>query len=85
MITATLIVASAVALVAAIVSYAKASKGCAPHKRPFRLTSALIWLMLASLWFAALFVDIYIIRSGIITRLLIILQAGIYIGELMTD
>lgn len=85
MITCTLIVASIVAMIAAIVSFTKAGKGCAPHKRPFRLTSGFVWLMLSMMWLVALLVDIYIIRSGILTRLLIILQAGIYIGELMTD
>jgi hypothetical protein len=85
MILATLIAASIVSLAAGVVSLVKAGKGCAPHKRSFRIVSALVWFTLSALWIVALTGEFYIIRSGILTRLLIALQAMIYIGELLLE
>lgn len=85
MILATLIAACIASIAAGIVSLVKAGKGCAPHKRRFRIVSALVWFSLSALWVVALAGDFYIIRSGILVRLMIVLQAAIYTGELLLE
>jgi len=85
MVHASLAAASIAALVAGIMAIAGTRDPCPPSKRDFRKVSAFVWLALACMWIVAIYGDYYIIRSGILTRLLIVLQAVIYIGEIWLE
>jgi len=80
---ATLVAAGISAFVASLVA---GVTRCPPKKRTFRVVSTLIWLSLGIMWMvAATGYNIYIIRSGILTRLLLILQMAVYMGELILE
>lgn len=86
MIQASFIAASTACLIVGGLSLIKAGASCPPSKKPFRIVSALVWFSLASLYMAILFgLDSQLIRTGIVSRLLIISQALIYSGELLLE
>lgn len=84
MVTGSLIAACIAALIAAL-SWVYRDRGCTPQQSYFRTVAALVWLSLAALYLVALAgADIYLIRAGILTRLMQITIVLIYIGEITT-
>lgn len=85
MVGATLIAACIACLVAGVMSLA-CSRMCSVSKRSYRLVSGLVWISLAALFLVGyLMPDLYLVRSGILSRLLVILMALIYSGELLLE
>ncbi len=84
MVTGTLIASIVVALGASYVSWRYRADGCTEQQTDFRKVAALVWLSLAALYFTALLdPGIYIIRAGILTRLLLMTIALLWVGEVM--
>ena len=86
MVQATLIAACIACLVAGIISLLCARKPCDIAKRNYRIVTSLVWFSLAALYSVAyLMPGIYLVKSGILTRLLVVTMAVIYSGELLLE
>lgn len=85
MVGATLIAACIACLAAGVMSLA-CSRMCEPSKRSYRLVAGLVWISLTALYLVAyLSPDIYLVKSGILTRFLVVMMAVIYSGELLLE
>lgn len=86
MVQASLIVACIASLTAGVISLLCVRDSCDTTKRGYRIVSSLVWISLAALYFVAyLSPGIYLVKSGILTRLLVITMAVIYSGELLLE